>query len=328
MLITIDKTIKDLHGVFEPCFSVQYLDSNEISKEKLKDSIALIVRSTKKYGAEILEGTNIKFIGTVTSGYEHIDTEFCEQKGIFWANAHGSNAKSVAEYISAALTEISKKNGKPLNAFSLGIVGVGAVGSCVKKNAKKFGMNIFLCDPPKNMNDNIFCADIITLHTPLEKHGKYPTYHLANKDFFRKMKPGAWFINTARGAVCDSEALRSALKAKHLGGAVIDVWENEPNIDESLLPLIEIATPHIAGHSAEAKINAANMLINSVGKYFNIEELKNKALPAPLNTGENNSIRTDDFIFRNEPKKFTEIRDFYCRCPACPLTNTPKKSYI
>jgi erythronate-4-phosphate dehydrogenase len=311
--MTLDKSIKELHGVFEPYFSVQYLDSSDISRDSLKDTVALIIRSTRKYGAETLQGASVKFIGTVTSGHEHIDTEFCKKNGIFWATAHGSNAESVAKYIAVALIEISKKTGKQLSSFSLGIVGVGAVGSCVKRDAKNFRMRVFLYDPPKNLNDNIFEADIITLHVPLEKGGEYPTYHMVNKDFFSKMKHGAWFINTARGAVCDSDALRSALQSKHLSGAIIDVWENEPNIDETLLPLVEIATPHIAGHNAEAKINAANMLINSIGKYFSIDELKNKTMLAPQGSSDSYSIYIDDLNFRKEPKKFTEIRNSYIR---------------
>jgi len=318
MLITIDKTILNLHGVLEPYFSVQYLDSNDISKENLKYSVALIIRSTRKYGAETLQGTEVKFIGTITSGFEHIDTGFCERNGIFWATAHGSNAESVAEYVSAALIEISKKTSKPLSEFSLGIVGVGAVGWCVKRDAEKFGMKLLLCDPPKHLNDNIFEADIITFHTPLEKRGKYPTYHLANEVFFRKMKHGAWFINTARGAVCDSEALRNALQSKHLSGAVIDVWENEPNIDISLLPLIEIATPHIAGHNIEAKINANRMIINSLGNFFGIDDLKKwekGQITAKELAGSDliYPIRTDDAKFRENPGDFVKFRNEYRR---------------
>jgi erythronate-4-phosphate dehydrogenase len=318
MLITLDKTIFHLHGILEPYFSVQYLDSNDISKESLKDSVALIIRSTRKYGAETLDGTGVKFIGTITSGFEHIDTEFCEKSGIFWATAHGSNAESVAEYVSAALIEISKKMGKPLSEFSLGIVGVGAVGGCVKRDAEKFGMKLLLCDPPKNLNDNIFEADIITLHTPLEKRGKHPTYHLANEDFFKKMKKGAWFINTARGAVCDSKALQNALQNKHLGGAIVDVWENEPNIDISLLPLIEIATPHIAGHNIEAKINANKMIVNSLGTFFGIDDLKNWGKSQiesdePANGDLSYPIRADDANFRKNPGDFAKIRNGYKR---------------
>jgi len=318
MLITLDKSIFDLHGVLEPYFSVQYMDSKEISKESLKDCAALIVRSTRKYGAETLEGTGVKFIGTVTSGFEHIDTEFCERSGVFLATAHGSNAESVAEYVSAALAEISKKIGKPLNEFSLGIVGVGAVGGCVKRDAEKFGMRVFLCDPPKNLNDDVFEADIITLHTPLEKRGKHPTYHLANEDFFKKMKSGAWLVNTARGAVCDSEALRSALQNKHLGGAVVDVWENEPNIDASLLPLIEIATPHIAGHNIEAKINANKMVVNALGDFFGIDGLKNwekgqTESDEPASGDLSYPIRADDANFRKNPGDFAKIRNEYKR---------------
>jgi erythronate-4-phosphate dehydrogenase len=317
MLITIDKSINNLHGVLEPWFTVQYLNSENITKETLKNSDALIIRSTRKYNAKTLLGTNVKFIGTVTSGYEHIDTEFCEKNGIFLATAHGSNAESVAEYVSAALIEISKKIGKSLNELSLGIVGVGAVGSCVKRNAKKIGMQLLLCDPPKNLNDNIFAADIITLHTPLETSGKYPTKYMVNGEFFSKTKRGVWLINAARGAICDSEALRQALQSKHLGGAVIDTWENEPNIDTSLLPLIEIATPHIAGHSTEAKINASKMIIYSLCNFFGITD----SIPTNLcicpdachSKTCNYSIRSDDLAFRKEPKNFTEIRNSYKR---------------
>jgi len=309
--LSIDSTIHSLHGILEPWFTVQYLNSENISKETLKNSDALIIRSTRKYGAETLLGTKVKFIGTVTSGYEHIDTEFCKQNGIFFARAHGSNAESVADYISAALVEISKKLSKPLNELALGIVGVGAVGSCVKRNAESFGMKLLLCDPPKNLNDDIFAADIITLHTPLETGGKYPTKFLANREFFNKTKKGTWFINAARGAVCNSEALREALQSKHLGGAVIDTWENEPNIDGSLLPLVEIATPHIAGHNAQAKINANKMIIDSLCKFFGVKCAIRFDI-SPKKTG-TYSIRADDLAFRKNPEHFTEIRNVYER---------------
>jgi len=309
--LSIDATIYSLRGVLEPWFAVQYLNSENILKETLTNSDALIIRSTRKYGAETLLGTKVKFIGTVSSGYEHIDTEFCEKNGIFWATAHGSNAESVADYISAALIEISKKMCKPLKELVLGIVGVGAVGSCVKKNAESFGMRILLCDPPKNLNDNIFEADIITLHTPLETSGKHPTKHLANEDFFCKTKKGAWFINAARGAVCNSEALRGALQSKHLGGAVIDTWENEPSIDASLLPLIEIATPHIAGHSAEAKINANKMIVDSLCNFFGMECTAH--FDISRNKTGKYSIRADDLAFRKNPENFSEIRNVYER---------------
>ena len=311
LVLSIDSTIHSLQGILEPWFAVQYLSPENISKETLKNSDALIIRSTRKYGAETLLGTKVKFIGTVTSGYEHIDTEFCKQNGIFISRAHGSNAESVADYISAALIEISKKINKRLNELTLGIVGVGAVGSQVKKNAENFGMRLLLNDPPKNLNDNIFAADIITLHTPLETGGKYPTKYLANEDFFGKTKKGTWLINAARGAVCNSEALREALQSGHLGGAVIDTWENEPNIDTSLLPLVEIATPHIAGHSAEAKINASKMIANSLLNFFGIEQ-EAHFKDCQSKTGVY-SIRTDDLAFRKNPGKFTEIRNNYER---------------
>ena len=168
-------------------------------------------------------------------------------------------------------------------------------------------MKTLLCDPPKNLHDNIFDADIITLHCPLQED----TRHLANDDFFKKMKKGSWLINAARGGVCDSEALRRALQSEHLAGAIIDVWENEPNIDTTLLPLIKIATPHIAGHNAEARINAANMIIKAVGEYFKVKINELKGYEAK--SGGIYNIQKDDSEFRKEPTKFTEIRNGYKR---------------
>lgn len=307
--ICVDSSIEHLHNILETYFEVEYLNSKNISKESLKNADALIIRSTKKYGAEILTDTPVKFVGTVTSGYDHIDIDFCEKNNIFWSTAHGSNAESVAQYIKAALIEIIKKKVFP-NKLTLGIVGVGAVGTYVQKYATALGFSTLLKDPFKNFNDNIFEADIITLHTPLEKNGKYPTLHLANETFFKNMKQGAWFINAARGGVCDYKALINSIQNKHVGGAIIDVWENEPNIDVSLLPFIEIATPHIAGHSTSAKINAANMMITSLNNFFklNIPVIENKLIYR-----KDYSIREDDFIFRRNPEKFTEIRNTYER---------------
>ena len=325
LVLSIDSTIYSLQGVLEPWFTVQYLSPESISKERLENSDALIIRSTRKYGAETLLGTKVKFIGTVTSGYEHIDTEFCKQNGIFLSTAHGSNAESVADYVHAALIEISKKINKPLNELSLGIVGVGAVGACVKKNAEDLGMRLLLCDPPKNLSDDIFSADIITLHTPLETGGAHPTLHLASREFFGKAKKGAWLINAARGAVCDSEALREALQSGRLGGAVIDTWENEPDIDASLLPLVEIATPHIAGHSAEAKINAGRMVAGSLLQFFGIEQ-KASFGDCPKKTGIY-SIRADDLAFRKNPELFTEMRNKYERSYARSLSEAEMNVY-
>ncbi len=280
MKIIADDTIPYLKGIAEPVADVVYLQSKAFTPEAVRDADALIVRSIDKCTRELLEGSRVKLITTATIGFDHIDTHYCEDAGITWKNAPGCNAASVGLYVLAALTALSLKREEPLRGKVLGIVGVGHVGRIVEKLATAIGMKVLRNDLPRadleggsgfvSLETIAQEADIITLHVPLTRDGRYPTWHLANKDFFGKLQKRPWFINSCRGAVHDTAALLQAKKNGQISELILDCWENEPNIDRELLSLTSIATPHIAGFSADGKANATRMCLEAIERFFHL----------------------------------------------------------
>jgi len=280
MKIVADDKIPFLKGALEPYAEVIYLTGKQIDHEILKDADALLIRTRTICNEKLLEGTKVRFIGTATIGFDHIDTQYCSKKKIFWTNAPGCNSSSVQQYIAAAILKISSVTNISLKDKTLGIVGVGNVGSKVEKFARTIGMNVLLNDPPrarlegkKNfqlLNEVLCSSDILTVHVPLNFTGEDYTYHLFNDDNLRKMRTGAWLINSSRGEVADTDALKTAFNSGIISGAIIDVWENEPDIDHELLNLALIATPHIAGYSTDGKANGTSMIVNSLRRFFNL----------------------------------------------------------
>lgn len=280
MRIVADDKIPFLKGALEPYAEVVYIPGKQIKMEMLKDSDALLIRTRTICNENLLEGTSIRFIGTATIGFDHIDTDYCSKNKIIWTNAPGCNSSSVQQYIAAALFRISSEHHFSLKDKTLGIIGVGNVGSKVEKFARSVGMNVLLNDPPRariegkknfhSLNTVLSGSDILTVHVPLNIVGEDQTWHLFNEESFKKIKRGAWFLNSSRGEVSDTYSLKNALNSGMLSGAVIDVWENEPNIDLELLQQAFIATPHIAGYSTDGKANGTSMVVNSLTKYFNL----------------------------------------------------------
>jgi erythronate-4-phosphate dehydrogenase len=208
-----------------------------------------------------------------------VDLEYLAANGIGFASAPGSNANSVAEYIAAALLVWSERTGEALNGKTIGVVGVGNVGSRVVRVAKALGMNVILNDPPlaRKTGDSSFLpldelmgADVLTLHVPLTRSGLDATYHLFNESRLSRMKQGSVLINTARGAVVETNALRAMLASKHLSNAILDVWEGEPGIDLSLLRNVTLGTAHIAGYSLDGKLNALRMVYGEVCRHLGV----------------------------------------------------------
>ena len=257
-----------------------YIPGNMIGNDDIRDADALIIRTRTHCDAQLLKGSNVKFVATATIGYDHIDTNFMEQAGIKWINCPGCNASSVAQYIDAVLTLIKTEKHIDIQKQTIGIVGCGHVGKKVVEVAKREGMNILICDPPRSdaegekgfvsMEQIAKEADIITFHVPLTKEGRYPTYHLANETLFDSLSKRPIIINSSRGAVVDNEALLYAINYNKVKDAVIDTWENEPNINKELLKCVWIGTPHIAGYSADGKTNADNMVISALCEFFSL----------------------------------------------------------
>ncbi len=278
--IVADDKIPFLKGVLEEKAEVVYLPGKEINASVVKDADALIVRTRTKCNAALLEGSSVKFIATATIGFDHLDTDYLRQQGIEWTNAPGCNSGSVQQYIGAVLSTLALENNFSLKDKTLGIVGVGNVGSKVRKIAEILGMQVLLNDPPReraeaksefiSLDELLKRSDIVTLHVPLNEGGADNTLHLADHDFFVKMKTGSYLINSSRGEVVDNEILKTVLFGNKLGGAVLDVWEHEPEIDLELLEKVILGTPHIAGYSLDGKANGTSSSVQAVSRFFNL----------------------------------------------------------
>jgi erythronate-4-phosphate dehydrogenase len=280
MKVVIDKDIPFIQGVLEKYAQVVYLPGSGISRNDVADADALIVRTRTKCNEKLLNGTKVRFIASATIGFDHIDTEFCKTHNIQWTNAKGCNSSSVRQYIAASLVHLSDKLEFELAGKTIGIVGVGNVGSKVATLCSTLGMRVLLNDRPRerlegsegfvSLKTIVEQADIITFHVPLNRDGEDRTFHLADATFMGRLKPKQTLINTSRGEVIETQALRSVLKQRRVAGCVLDVWENEPEIDLDLLRLVDIATPHIAGYSADGKANGTSMSIQAVSRFFSL----------------------------------------------------------
>lgn len=342
MKIVIDNKIPYIRGAFEPFAEVVYLPGNQTTPEVVKDTDALITRTRTKCNRKLLEGSKVKFIATATIGYDHIDTEYCRQAGIEWTNAPGCNAESVNQYIASALLSWSMKKRTDLKDKTIGIVGVGHVGSKVARFCKTIGMKVLLNDPPRERvegPENFVPlqkiqqeADIITFHVPLNMTGEDATFHMADEPFLQNLKKKPLLINSCRGEVFDSEALYYAYEAGDISGFILDCWENEPDIDLELLSISEYGTPHIAGYSKDGKANGAKMSVQAVSRFFNLGidnwEPKNvEPPPNPVIEIDGNqrreysilaeavlstyNIENDDETLRENPQLFEQLRGDY-----------------
>ncbi|WP_294477419.1 4-phosphoerythronate dehydrogenase PdxB [uncultured Bacteroides sp.] len=260
---------------------IVYAPGKDFTPELVQDADALIIRTRTHCNRELLEGSRVKFIATATIGFDHIDTEYCQQAGIEWRNAPGCNSASVAQYVQSSLLIWKSLRNKELSELTIGIVGVGNVGSKIAKVAQDFGMRVLLNDLPREEKEGHgpFTSldkiaeecDIITFHVPLYIGGKYKTHHLANHEFFQSLKRKPIIINTSRGEVIDTSALLEALNNQTISDAIIDVWEHEPDINRELLEKVMIGTPHIAGYSADGKANATRMSLDAICSFFRIK---------------------------------------------------------
>lgn len=333
--IVADKAIPFLEGVFDPYADMTYLPGDKIGPEDVRDADVLMVRTRTKCNADLLEGSKVKFIATATIGTDHIDFPYCDSKGIVVRNAPGCNAGGVMEYVFSALYGLASRKSISLQGDTIGIIGVGHVGSLIERMGRALGFKILKCDPPRAEAEGSFgfCdleyllqnSQIVTLHVPLDE----TTRRMANSEFFSLMQPGAFFINAARGEVVCDDALKAAIPK--LGPVIIDTWNHEPDIDLDLMDKVAIATPHIAGYSYQGKQNGTAAAVRAVAHYFGITELyeffpktdlpENEAVKLDLkdlNQGEiasvlqyNYPIFTDDFMLRLNPENFDKLRSEY-----------------
>lgn len=267
--IIADENIPYVQEALADLGTVQCLSGRDITRAHLAEADALLVRSITKVGPDLVGDTPVRFVGTATIGMDHVDTEYLAERGIAFTNCAGSNANSVVEYVLTALLVLAERKGLDLQGKTLGIVGVGNIGSRLEKKCRALGLEPICNDPPlaQQTGDKKYAsladalaADIVTCHVPLTRTGPYATYHLLAADELKRLRPDTILINSSRGPVVDNQALLEYLDGAGLGGVVLDVWENEPTPDAPLLDRTDIVSPHIAGYSLDGKVNGTIML--------------------------------------------------------------------
>ncbi|MGQ1945689.1 4-phosphoerythronate dehydrogenase [Geofilum sp. OHC36d9] len=341
MKIVADDKILYIKGALEPYADVVYKEGKAITAEDVKDADALLVRTRTKCNGELLSGSSVQMVATATIGTDHLDTTWLEGAGIEWANAPGCNSGSVRQYIASILSHLILDGVNPANT-TLGIVGVGMVGSKVAQLAGALGFKVLLNDPPRArregadlftpLHDLLKQSDIVTFHTPLNMAGPDKSFHLLDSSTVKLLKKGAVVINSSRGEVTQTEALLHGLEQGIISRLVLDVWENEPNINPVLHGRVWFGTPHIAGYSADGKANGSTMAVQAVSRKLNLPTVNwqpshvpmpdNTTIPAPNSIDtplqmvaqailETYDIADDSERLRRTPDLFEQLRGSY-----------------
>ena len=291
--ILVDENMPYARELFSRLGEVKPVAGRPIPVDELADAQALMVRSVTRVNASLLSGTAVKFVGTATAGTDHVDQAWLDEAGIGFSAAPGCNAIAVVEYVFSALLMLAERDGFALKDRTVGIVGVGNVGSRLQARLEAWGVRTLLCDPPRAERGDagdfrplealVREADILTFHTPLFKEGPYKTLHLADDALISALKPGAILINACRGAVVDNAALLTRLEAGQDLSVVLDVWEPEPDLNVELLKRVDIGTPHIAGYTLEGKARGTTQVFEAFSAFIGHRQqvALDTLLPAP-----------------------------------------------
>ncbi len=288
--ILADENIPFAREAFGTLGEVRLSHGRRITRDHLRDVDLLVVRSITRVDGPLLAGTRVRFVGTATSGSDHVVVDDLAGLGIAFHAALGCNARAVAEYMAVAWLTLARRIGCTLAGRHVGVIGVGHVGSLIVDMIRALGMVPVLNDPPRSRDtgsdayrpiDQLLDCDIITCHTPLTHDGPDPTWRLIGERFFSRLKQGAWFCNAGRGEVADETALGRALELDRLGATVLDVWDHEPAIDGRLVARVDIGTPHIAGYSLEGKVNGTAMVYDAACRFLGVEPTWNAAAAVP-----------------------------------------------
>ncbi|WP_262460277.1 4-phosphoerythronate dehydrogenase [Alloalcanivorax balearicus] len=256
---------------FEALGTVRRVDGRRLTRIDLADTEVLLVRSVTRVDRVLLEGTPVRFVGSATIGTDHVDRAALKAMGVAFAHAPGCNARAVAEYVLQALLLACREQGRTLRDSSVGIVGLGNVGSRVAQWLSALGVTVLACDPPLQRAgadtvvpltdlDTVLAADLVTLHVPLTRQGPDATFHMLDRERLLRLGPRQTLLSTCRGAVIDNQALRERLADANAPLVLLDVWEGEPRIDAGLLARVRLGSPHVAGYSVEGKWLGTTML--------------------------------------------------------------------
>ncbi len=331
MRVIIDSHIPHIYGVIEPFAQVAYLEPGDITRDAVRDADALIVRTRTRCNADLLDGSSVRFIGSATIGTDHIDLDYCAARGITVRNAPGCNAPAVAQWVFCAIHAWMQCRGiASPKGLTLGIVGVGHIGSIVARWGRALGFTVLLNDPPREKRDGSVDVkflpldelqqrcDIITFHTPLTRDGQWPTWHLCDERFLNGLDHCHLVIDAARGAIADNDAL-----LRWHGDVALDCWENEPRISRELLARCVVATPHIAGYSAEGKQRGTAMMLAALNDFYGwnipVPTIVAPATGAPQVSLDgitaSYDILADTARLKGDPTAFESLRNMYHHRP-------------
>ena len=331
MRIVVDSHIPNIRGCIEPRAEVLYLEPGDITRESVSDADALIVRTRTRCDAALLDGSRVRFIGSATIGTDHIDLDYCSAHGITVRNAPGCNAPAVAQWVFCAIRAwMQARDISTTEGLTLGIVGVGHIGSIVARWGRQLGFTVLLNDTPRERTDTApnltflpleelqHRCDIITFHTPLTRGGQWPTWHLCDQAFLDRLERCRLLIDAARGPIADN----AALLGWH-GDVALDCWENEPNISRELLEKAIVATPHIAGYSAEGKQRGTAMMLEALNEFCGwdipVPEIAAPATGAPDVTldgiAASYDILADSAALKADATAFESLRNTYHHRP-------------
>lgn len=289
--IVADVNIPYLPEAMKGIGEVTVLPSRSLTAEAVKDAELLFTRSTVKIGPQLLEGSKVRFVATATIGVDHVDFDYLQKKNIAFASAPGSNSNSVAEWFVNSLLTLAERKGFSIYGKTLGVVGVGNVGSKVARNAAALGLRVLFCDPPLARQSNegkylslstlLESCDILTFHVPLEKGGQDPTYHMIDEAMLARCKPGCIFINASRGPVVDGAALLRKMEQGRFTGVLLDVWEHEPIPEPALVHAVDLGSPHVAGHSLDGKANGTEMVYRAACAFLGVAPTWRSSMSLP-----------------------------------------------
>jgi erythronate-4-phosphate dehydrogenase len=277
MLILADENIPLLDAFFGAFGEVRRAPGRSMDRALIGDAEILLVRSVTRVDRALLEGSRVRFVGTCTIGTDHLDLDYLAEAGIHWASAPGCNARGVVDYVLGSLLTLAEVDGVALPARTYGVVGAGQVGGRLVEVLRGLGWPVLVCDPPRqaaeggdyvSLDEIVARCDVISLHTPLQRQGPQPTWHLFDAARLAQLRPGTWLINAARGAVVDNQALRELLGRRDDVQAVLDVWEHEPAVDPVLAELCVLATPHIAGYSLDGRQRGTEQIYRALCEFL------------------------------------------------------------
>ena len=361
MKILVDENMPYARDLFSRLGEVKVVPGRPIPLTELSDADALMVRSVTKVNRTLLDGKPVKFVGTATAGTDHIDEDYLQQSGVAFSAAPGCNAIAVVEYVFSALLALAERDGFTLTERTVGIIGVGNVGSRLQTRLNAWGVKTLLCDPPRadrgdsedfhSLESLVQEADILTFHTPLYLDGPYKTWHLASEALISQLKPGTILINACRGEVVDNDALLNCLSQGQKLSTVLDVWEPEPELNVELLARVDIGTAHIAGYTLEGKARGTTQVFEAFSEFIGqaqhipldtllpAAEIGSVTLSGTLNQAILKrlvhlvyDVRRDDALLRSVAgiagefdklrKHYAERREWSSLCVQCGDTNT------